>query len=161
MGFGVAASVFVHTKGFEHAGNGVGKAHGQQHHIGWVVFFGTRHFAELAILHFHMNSFEAGELAVFAHKGFGGDGKFTLATLFVAGAGAQFQRPIRPHHRFVFLLRGLGHNLELGYAGRTMAVGGAHAVRTRVAAANHDDVFAVCTQLVFELVTGVDFVLLG
>ena len=41
-----------------------------------------------------------------------------------------------------------------------MAVAGADAVRTGVAAADHDDMLAGCGQLVLDLVAGIDLVLL-
>ena len=129
-------------------------------------FFGARHFGELAVFHFNAHGFQTSELAFFADEFFGGNGELAfehafLCAFVMAGTGAHFQRPIRPHQRFVFLLGRLGHDLELGHAGGTVAVGGAHTVAAGVAAANHDDVFAVRTQLVFELVARIHLVLLG
>ena len=90
----------------------------------------------------------------------GGNGKFAGATLFVAGAGAQFEGPVRPCQRTVFFFWRLGHHLKLRDALRTMAVGSTDTIAAGIAAANHDDVFAVSAQLVFELVASVHFVLL-
>ena len=78
----------------------------------------------------------------------------------MAGAGAKLQWPVRPYQRFVFLLRRHGHNFELRHARCAMAGTGAYAVRTGVTTANHHHMFAIRTQLVFQLVAGIDFVLL-
>ena len=78
----------------------------------------------------------------------------------MAGTGAQLDRPIRPGHGAVFFNRRLRHDFKLGDADGAMAVAGADTVRTSIAAANDDDVFAVRAQLALELVSGVDLVLL-
>ncbi len=79
----------------------------------------------------------------------------------MAGAGAQLDRPVGPGHGAVFFHRGLGHDFELGHAGRAVAVAGAHAVGAGVATADDDDVLAIRAQLALELVAGIDLVLLG
>ena len=78
----------------------------------------------------------------------------------MARTGAEFERPIRPDQRFVFLLGGLRHDLKLGHMRSAVSVGGAHAIRTGVATANHNHMFAVGAQLAFQTVAGIDFVLL-
>ena len=72
----------------------------------------------------------------------------------------QLERPVRPDHGLVFLLRRLGHDLELGDAGCAVAVAGADAVAAGVATADHNHMLAIGTQLIAEGVAGVDLVLL-
>jgi hypothetical protein len=115
---------------------------------------------QLAVLELDVHGAHARDLAVLADEGLGGDGELALAALLVAGAGAQLQRPVGPDERLVFLLGRLGHELELRHAGRTVAVAGAHAVAAGVAPADDDDVLAGGGDLLFELVAGVDLVLL-
>ena len=78
----------------------------------------------------------------------------------MAGAGAQLQGPVRPCQGTVFFFGRLWHHFKLRDALGTMPVGRTHTIAARIAPANHDDVFAVSAQLVFELVARVDFVLL-
>src|SRR6185436_5567813 len=93
--------------------------------------------------------------AVFAFEGLGVDGVvanfggagFVLAGLqhgafFVGRAGAEDHWPVGPGHFGRALLGGLGEKLELGDAGRALAMGGAQAVSAGVAAAEDDHVLA-------------------
>ena len=107
-----------------------------------------------------MHGGQALDLAFIAIERFGRNGKFAHAALLVAGAGTQLQGPVRPHQGLVLVLGWLRHDLKLGHAGSAMAVAGAHAVAAGVAAANHDHVLALSSQLGLDLVACIDLVLL-
>ena len=157
----VAALVFVHTKGIQHGLHRRDKAHGQEHQISLDDLLGAGNFGHLAVLPLQAHRLHGSQLALFANEFFGADGEFTLAALFVAGRGAHLQRPVRPHQWLVFLLRRHGHQLQLGHTHRTVAVGGAHAVRAGVATANDHHVLAISANLAFEFAVARHLVLLG
>ena len=58
------------------------------------------------------------------------------------GRGAHLGRPVGPDGELVFLLRRLRADVELGDADRALAEGGADAVGSGVATADHDDMLA-------------------
>ena len=91
----------------------------------------------------HLDDLEALHRPVLADEADRVDAEDPLTALLVRAGGAVDQRPGRPRGRGRPRLRRLRHDLELGDAGRALAVGGAEAVRARVAAADDDDVFAL------------------
>ena len=58
------------------------------------------------------------------------------------------------------MLRRHGHDFKLRHVGCAMAGASAYTVRARVATTDHHHMLALGTQLVFELVTRIHFVLL-
>src|SRR5450830_1198016 len=158
-GAGVAAAVPVDTEGVQHLLHGRHEAHGQQHQVGLHLEFRVRHFLHLAVFPLDAAGHQLLDLAVLAFQALGGDGPVALAAFLVRGRGAQLGRPVRPHHRLVFLLRRHRHQFELRDAGRAVAVRRADAVRAGIPAADNDDVLAGGLDLVLHLVAGVDLVL--
>ena len=86
----------------------------------------------------------AGQLAVLAQKLERVDIPAAGAALLVTRGGLERAWPVGPRAlRVVGPFYGLRHNLYLGDAAATLAVGGADAVGARVAATNDEDVLAV------------------
>ncbi len=160
---GIAARVLVDAEGVEHTAHRMHEAHGQQHQIGRQGELAAGHFLHTAVFPFDAAGLELLDLVlVLAGSGdelLGGHRPVARAAFFVAAGGAQLDRPVRPDQRLVLCLRRLRHDLELGDAGRAVAVAGAHAVRAGVAAADHHHMLARGCDLVFQLVSGVDLVL--
>ena len=90
----------------------------------------------------HAGALHAGDAAVTPLDAQGGAGEFTLGTLGLGGGGAELGGPIGPHRQLVFLHGRYGADVELGDRERTLAEGGAHAIRGGVAAAHHHHVLA-------------------
>ena len=68
--------------------------------------------------------------------------EIALGAFLVARRRAQLQRPVRPVQHLVFLLGRHRHDFELRHLERALADRGADAVRSGVAAADHDDMLA-------------------
>src|SRR5439155_19758882 len=89
---------------------------------------------------FDADAFERGEAASFSDGPFGQHRPVALTALLLRGRSAQFRRPIGPGQRLVLALRRLRQDFQLRDRRRTLTHRGADAVRTGVAAADHDDV---------------------
>ena len=59
----------------------------------------------------------------------------------MTGGGAQLERPVRPGQHLIFVQRRLRHDLEIRHRARALAEGGADAVRSGIAAADHHHMF--------------------
>src|SRR6218665_2679371 len=160
-GAGIATGILLHPKGVEHRRHRADEAHGQQHQVGREGLFRAVYFDQFAVLELHAHGFQARHTAFVADEFPGGDGELARAALFVAGTGAQLDRPVGPGPRACFFFWRPGQALAPRAAGHATSAAGAHAVAAGVAAADHDPMLAVRAQLRLELVAGIDLVLLG
>src|SRR5690606_10838888 len=71
-------------------------------------------------------------------------GEVTRGTFCLAGGGPHLERPVRPGEELVLALRRCGHDFKLCDGKGALTEGGADAVRSRIAAANDDDMLAAC-----------------
>ena len=123
---------------------GTREAHRQRHQLGGDLPLGTRLLRQLAVHELDLDEVQPLDVAVLvALEVGGGDGVDPIATLLVRGGDLVEHRERRPGLARVPLLARLRHDLQLSDGGRALTVGGAHAVRARVAAADDDDVLAL------------------
>ena len=145
--FGVSAGVFLNAKRVKDAGHRIHKTHGKQDQIGFEGFFATRHLLHFSVFPLNFNGLQTFDLTAFTQKGFGGNRKHPITTLFMAGTCSELQGPIGPGQGAVFFRGGLWHHLELRDRQSAVTVARAHTIAARITATNDDHVFAVGTQL--------------
>src|SRR5690606_22553052 len=139
----IAASVQSDARAVEQtAALGAGEAHREQDQVGPQREFAAFDLVHASVTPFDAHAFEAGDFTVLGNHALRQHGPVAVHAFLVAGGRAQLERPVGPGQRLVFLLRRLGHDLELGHACGALAVGGADAVAAGVAAADHDHVLA-------------------
>lgn len=142
----------AHAEEDELSIDGVGRLRLLDHLGATVLALYPLNLYELNLLH----------LAVLADEALGIEAPTTVASLFVATGGLEDGGPVRPWIAGSAGLAGLRHNLDLHNRARLLAVAGAYAVRTGVAAANDEDGLASGQDAVGFLhgVATVDVVLL-
>src|SRR5574343_245285 len=157
---GILARILLDTEGVKQATDRIGEAHRQEGGIAWQFEFRTGDFSHLAALPVQTDSLQCLDAALAViDEALGGDGEFADGFPFlVRRRGAHLQRPVRPDQRLVFLGRRSWHQFELGHRGSTMAVAGADAVGTGIAAADDDDVLALDVDRVLDAL--LDFLVL-
>src|SRR5258708_1625475 len=136
------------------------KSHRQQHEVGLDLGSRARPLDQLAFLPFDSDHLEFFYLAVLADKFVGRYRPIAFAPLFVRRRRAHLDRPVRPHQRFVLVLRGLRQQFKLRNRRRSLPIRSADAVGTRIATAYDDYMFAGSPYLVRNLVASHDLVLL-
>ncbi|ABA48089.1 hypothetical protein BURPS1710b_3715 [Burkholderia pseudomallei 1710b] len=156
----VAARVLRDAERLEHGRGRLRETHREQHEVGLDLELGIRHFLHLAVDPRDARRDQLLDLAVPAFETFRRHRPVALAAFLVRRRRAQLDRPVRPHERLVLRLGRLRQQLELRDVLRAVAVRRADAIRTRVAAADHDDVLALREQLIGQLVARVHAVLL-
>src|SRR5690606_25395778 len=124
----IAALVEPGAELVEHAVmDGVGKADGHQHQIGWQQKIAA--LDGLAIPP-HAGAFDAHDMAALVGNDLDGARlELAIGALGLGRGRAHLDRPIWPGGQFVLLDRGLGTDVELGDGDGALTEGGAHAVR--------------------------------
>src|SRR5690606_18343731 len=121
--------------------HGMNEAHGEEDEVRPQLKFRAGHGLHLLI---HTHTFDGGDVTILADDAARHHCEVTRGTFRLAGGCPHLERPVRPGEKLVLTLWRGGHDFKLCDGKGTLTERGADAVRSRVAAANDDDMLAAC-----------------